>query len=215
MAKLELLAGERQEGERNKAVQACNDYLRLGPGRSLAKLLRRYQIGPEAPPTKRLNTLKDWSTSFDWQARAVAYDADIERQKNEYVQQIMKSGLALAHERVTKLKTLAEHLEKELYRRKDGQIVGFRRKNVWVPDKKMIGKGEAAEPVDIVRFNPALFDEYRGTMDDLARETGGRRQRRENLNIDYSKLTDDELDRIAAGEDVLDVILSRSSRGGA
>ena len=38
---VQLLAGERCEGESDRAVVACNDYLRLGPGRSLRKLLKK------------------------------------------------------------------------------------------------------------------------------------------------------------------------------
>ncbi len=212
---IELLAGERQERENNKAVVACNDYLRMGPGRSLAKLLHRYQAAAEAAPTKRLSTLKAWSTTFGWQVRAAAYDAEIERQKNEYVQQIMKSGLALAHERVSQLKRLAESLLLELCEVDDaGQVVGFKQDSLWLPDAKWLGKGEFGERFDLVHFNSPGLDQLRGFLDDLARETGGRRQKRDNFNIDFSKLTDSELDRIAAGEDPLDVILSRSSGGG-
>jgi hypothetical protein len=50
---------------------------------------------------------------------------------------------------------------------------------VWLPDVKQIGGGEHAERVDIVRFNAALIEQYRGTLDDLAKETGGRKQKME------------------------------------
>ena len=40
---LELLSGERCLGESIKAMIACNDYLRMGPARSQAGLLRRYK----------------------------------------------------------------------------------------------------------------------------------------------------------------------------
>lgn len=213
---VELLAGERQAKEQNRAVVACNDYLRLGPGRSLAKLLGRYQNAIEAPPTKRLKTLADWSTTFGWQTRAAAYDAEIERQKNDYVQQIMKSGLALAHERVSRLKDLTEHMLRELCEvDESGQVIGFKNDALWLKDAKWLGKGEGGERFDLVHFNSPGLDQLRGFMDDLARETGGRRQKRDNFNIDFSQLTDSELDRITAGEDPLDVILSRASGGGA
>jgi len=222
--KPELLTGERLPREGYKAILACNGYLRLGPGRSLAKLLNRYQAGAETPPTKRLNTLKAWSSQFDWQLRAAAYDAEIERQKTAYVQEIMKTGLATAHERVLKLKMLADFLEQQLYAQDvdgppaeetEGQVT--RRPpnqgqypNIWLADVKQIGAGEFSERVDIVRFNASLIEEFRGTLDDLARETGGRRQKRDNFNIDLSQLSDDQLQRIAAGEDLLDVILSNT-----
>ena len=50
---LEPLYGQRQKGESDNAVIACNDYLRMGPGRSLAKLLGRYQNAIEnSSPTR-------------------------------------------------------------------------------------------------------------------------------------------------------------------
>jgi hypothetical protein len=72
----------RGPGEPQKAYAAFLDYCRLGVGRSLAKLLDRYQNaskpGPDSgplPPTTRLATLKDWSSRFNWQLRVQAWDA--------------------------------------------------------------------------------------------------------------------------------------------
>lgn len=168
---IELMAGERQPDERQRAIIACNDYLRLGPGRSMAKLLARYQDAPETPPTRRLKTLKQWSSQYQWQKRAAAYDAETERQKSEYARQMMQSGLALDYERVSRLKAMAELLEDQILTRDDGRYP-----NVWLSDVKQIGSGEFAERVNIVRFNSPLFEQWRGLLDDLAKETGGRKQ---------------------------------------
>jgi hypothetical protein len=229
-----LLAGEPQAGESRKALLACNDYLRAGPGRSLQKLYQTYTgSGPTKPPTRHLATLKEWSRLYEWQLRAAQYDTEIERQKNDAVQAVMKEGLALAHERVTRLKRLALFLEEQVYSAAEAkaqpqespeslteaevEAASKRARlypNVWLYDVKQIGGGEGAERVDLVRFNAALIEQFRGVLDDLAKETGGRRQKRDNFNIDFSKLTDDQLERIAAGEDPLDVIISTASRGG-
>jgi hypothetical protein len=179
---IELLAGERQERESKNAILTCNDYLRLGPGRSLSALLAYYaETGQNQPPTRSKATLKEWSQRFGWQARAAAYDAEAERQRKERDaelerrrearrQEIMDSGLALVHERVSKLKSLADLLETELYAR-----TAERFSNIWLADAKQIGSGESFERVDIVRFNQALIEEYRAVLDDLAKETGGRK----------------------------------------
>ena len=47
VAALRLLAGRRQKGESSRAVQGCNDFLRMGPGRSIAALARH--AGGKAP----------------------------------------------------------------------------------------------------------------------------------------------------------------------
>lgn len=175
MARIELLAGEPLSGETKRALLACNDYLRMGPGRSLAKLLNHYQAGSETPPSKRLNTLKGWSAAFDWQARAVSYDTAIERRKTEQVEArrrfAMEHGFALDYERVITLRKLAAFLLGQIYQTdEDGHFF-----NIWLADVKQVGTGGFAERVDIERFNAAIFTELRGLLDDLAKETGGRK----------------------------------------
>jgi hypothetical protein len=197
----ELLAGERKDNETDRAVQSCNDYLRMGPARSLSKLLIKYgKTRQNTVPTDSIDTLNNWSRSFDWQIRASAYDSELEQAKNEKRKQVIEQGLALDYERVTKLKKLAQFLEKQIYDEAPepesmsteeligatlaGSAprvvpVGFEQHKVWLPDVKQVGSGENAERVDIVKFNSALIAEYRSTLADLAAETGGRRQKQE------------------------------------
>lgn len=177
---IELLAGTPLPNETRRSMQACNDYLRMGAGRSLQKLLNRYQNDTESPPTKRLKTLKDWSVSFNWQIRAATHDAEVERQKNDAAEQhrreALETGLALDHERVLALKKLALLLETEIaYTDQNGDMV-----KVWLPDVKQIGSGEFASRVDLVRFNAPIFEQLRGIYDDLAKEVGGRKQKLEH-----------------------------------
>lgn len=194
---VELLAGERKENESDKAVIACNDYLRLGAGRSLRKLAKKYdKTKRNTTPTDSLSTLGQWSTEYDWQQRASLYDGELEHLRNEKKRKEFEAGLALDYERVHELKSLAHLLKQDLTVR------------LWLDDVKSIGSGEFAERVDLIRFNSALVEQYRGVLDDLAKETGGRKTKTENINIDLSKLTDDQLARVSAGEDVMQVVLS-------
>jgi len=113
-----------------------------------------------------LGTLNNWSTRYGWQDRAEDYDAELERRKDERAEQIMQSGLALTHNRVEELKELADFLQGQMYEQGEGGVYH----NVWLPDVKQVG----GERVDIERFNAAIISEYRATLDDLAKETGGR-----------------------------------------
>lgn len=217
-----LLVGERHADESDRAVIACNDYLRMGPARSLRKLLKKSGKTRQNPaPTNSLHTLEEWSAAFDWQDRASAYDADREDAKTERRRKEMEVGLALDYERVGELKRLAKLLKEQLFARgntadtTDGadtpnRVTGRDYPNLWVADVKQIGAGEYAERVDLVRFNSALVEQFRAALADLAAETGGRRQKVDHAvaNIDYSRLSDDQLRRIAAGEDPIQVILS-------
>jgi hypothetical protein len=74
----------------------------------------------------------------------------------------LNSGLALRENRVKKLQQLADKLENDIF----GE-------NLWVTDVKAVG----AELVYIERFNAAEVSEYRGTIDDIAKEMGGRVQK--------------------------------------
>lgn len=173
-----MLSGDPQSGETARAIQACNDWLRLGPGRTLPELLRRYAKTPQyPPPTRALDTLKDWSARFGWETRGVAYDAAQDAQRTTERQRVFQHGLALDYARVRKLQKLAAFLEAQLY--EQGHNVNGEQvfHNVWLPDVKSIGSGPSAERVDLERFNGDLIRQYRETLEDLAKETGGRVQK--------------------------------------
>ena len=153
---VEVLAGEKHKGETSKAIQACNDYLRMGPGRSLRVLVRRYSEDKQKQaPTRSLQTMFGWSTRYDWQARAEDHDTELEARKNAEAEAVMQEGLALPHERVRMLKDMAESLQPRI---------------IWVGAKR-------GKPVEII--DPAVVAQLRGTLDDLAKETGGRVKRQE------------------------------------
>jgi hypothetical protein len=65
--------------ESGPAYVALSAYAALGPGRSLEKLIAAWTRtgGESAPPTRRLNTLKTWSTRYAWQERVTQYDAEL------------------------------------------------------------------------------------------------------------------------------------------
>lgn len=196
------MAGVKQKSESQRAILACNDWLRLGPGRSLVALWQQYrETPPNTVPTRSLHTLNKWAPRYDWAGRAGLYDQAAEDAKTIRSQEIMATGLALAHERVAKLQQLAAFLEAQLYERGTDGVYH----NVWVPDVKQIGSGKDAERVDLERFNQGLISEYRATLDDLAKETGGRKQTHElsgpgggPLTVQtVEELTDAELAAIA------------------
>ena len=49
----------------------------MGAGRSMERLLARPQSATNAPPTKRLETLKEWSVRFGWVESARQYDEQV------------------------------------------------------------------------------------------------------------------------------------------
>jgi hypothetical protein len=147
----------------------------MGSGRSISKLLQQYIEQSKfqkgfTPPSLSADTLYTWSSQFDWSERKAIYDADIEMRKNRDLRQVMELDLANPHGRIGKLIKLATFLEGQIYE----QAADGTYHNVWVPDVKSVGSGDNVEIVDIERFNAPLVDQYRGVLDDIAKETGGR-----------------------------------------
>lgn len=66
-------AEQRKPIETPRAAEAFADYVSLGPSRSLQKLVDFYRATPQSstkpPPTRHLDTLKDWSVKHGWQDR--------------------------------------------------------------------------------------------------------------------------------------------------
>lgn len=183
---VELLSGVQHAGESDAAVTACNDWLRMGSGRTIPALVKHYQDlaifqrGFEAPSTS-YKTLATWSSRFDWPSRAKEYDAGWEARKNAEAEAVMGYGLSLTHERLRELYQLAALLRGQIYELSEPHPVTGRVSfsNLWVADVKSIGSGEFAERVDIERFNSALIEQYRKVLEDIAKETGGRVNKQE------------------------------------
>jgi hypothetical protein len=227
-----LVAGTPQRGDSPRAVQACNDWLRLGPGRSLPGLLAGYrEIPGNTAPSVSLHTLEAWSKRFGWATRAPTYDRAEEAAKQaaldaeraavaEQRRQVLATGFASDLARVQALNRLAELLEEQIYEDADR-----RKHRVWLRDVKQIGSGEFAQKVELERFNGALIEQFRGTLDDLAKETGGRVQKiapttpdgtapyQPGLTLeDLSDLSDAELDALITQTPV--PAAERADRGG-
>jgi hypothetical protein len=112
----------------------------------------------------------------------------------------LQTGFALKEARVAALKKLATTLLEELTREEDNRL--------WTQNAKGIGSGEDFERYDYEEFNKAEIEALRGVFDDIAAEVGHRTKRDANLNVDFSKLTDGQLERLAKGEDLMKVLLN-------
>lgn len=90
----------------------------------------------------------------------------------------LKTGLALKAERVKKLAQLAELMEKDLF---NGVL--------WTSDVKMIGSAPFQERIEFEEFNTAEVQQYRGVLDDIAKEVGDRSTKTEITGKDGGAVT--------------------------
>ena len=80
----------------------------------------------------------------------------------------LSTGYALREHRVKKLQQLAALLERDLFG-------GF----LWTENAKGVGSGAIADIYEYEEFNKAEVEAYRGVIDDIAKETGGRVQKQD------------------------------------
>jgi hypothetical protein len=151
---------QRLPNESTKAYAAYECYRELGAGRSQEKVSHKL--------AKSRQIISRWSALYQWVARAAAWDKEQERLREEArqveIQKIMSEGYAATHNRVKDLNKLARKQWKDLQKKE----------LVWLPDVKQIGSGEFAERVDLIRYNAALSEQFRSSLDDIAKEVGGR-----------------------------------------
>lgn len=81
----------------------------------------------------------------------------------------LKKGFAIREKRVESLNTLAEKLYQELI-----ESVGL-----WLPQMKMIGSGKESKLVEYEEFNAEELRQFRGLLDDIAKEVGERISKQE------------------------------------
>lgn len=85
----------------------------------------------------------------------------------------LTTGLAIRENRVATLQRLAQLMAKDLFN-------GF----LWTEETKGVGSGPAAEIIDYDAFNAGEVAQFRGVIEDIAKEMGGRVQKVENTGKD-------------------------------
>jgi len=113
----------------------------------------------------------DWyemADRWDWKARAAAWDAHVDAELEEAIKaerkKVLRSELALQHERIRLLNSKAQQLD---------QITGDDSK-IWIANVRVVGSGKEAQVINLVEFNDAAFRELREYIKAIAEEMGER-----------------------------------------
>lgn len=156
----------------------------------------------EGLQTDEINTqAAEFKPPFSVSRQQVDYYRDTRQQDIKAIRAVSEKsalveGYALKEHRVYKLSLLAALMERDL-------LGGF----LWTDQVKGVGSGDIAEIVDYEEFNSSEVAQYRGVLDDIAKETGGRVQRADVTNkVVLSNLTTEQLERLAKGDDIYAVL---------
>ena len=175
-----------------------------------------------AQKTKLLEWISEGLGSGEINARAAEFDPpfDVSRQQVDWYRatrslaravvvgtiegDALTTGLAIKAERVRKLQQLAALMEGDIF----GGLL-------WTDQVKMIGSGLFAKEIDYEEFNTAEVQQYRATLDDIAKELGERRTNTVNttMQIDWDKVPPDVRDAFIDGKIGLDDVLRKHRTG--
>jgi hypothetical protein len=99
--------------------------------------------------------------------------------KAEIESEALRRGFAVKENRVAALDELAQILYDEL----------LEGKRLWLEQIKSIGSGEFQQIIDFEEFNEGEIRQFRGLLDDIAKEQGDRKQKTELTGKDGQPLT--------------------------
>ena len=183
--------------ETPRAQAAFNDYLAMGPDRSLPKLADEYRNRIDSVPTRQLSRLLAWSRAHAWQQR-LADIAEAERQA------IVTQGIADKVERVRGYNERRELMCQVIAERGADpgmQDVAGGRTGLIVHNVKGVGKGEDFQLIDLYEVDTGLLKELREHEKQAAQELGQWTEKRELTGKDGGPLevkVDDARERLAA-----------------
>lgn len=124
------------------------EYRLLGPSRNFRRFYRMKRVQTGKSDLGQISGASahwlKYFTEWHWKERAEAWDAEVREEQEAHTEQILGEGLALAHERIVKLKAVADKLEQ------------------YILDPK------------VTRVSPYILEQYRGLLDDIAKEKGER-----------------------------------------
>jgi hypothetical protein len=166
----------REIGETPGAKQAFLDYLAMGTKRSMKKLHKQYRDSDlyvqdmrkdGSPPTRQIKQLKAWSVAHRWQKKLnQVQDEQIEvilKEQRRSLAELAREGFANPVERIRALNELAEALLERL-----------RDENLLTTVIKQVGSGKSTKQVEEAKIDTPAIQQFRGILEDLAKETGGR-----------------------------------------
>ena len=198
-------------GEPSTSNSALHDYARLGYSRSMAKLHRRYEEMEDTPPTTYLATIMDWSKSFDWQDRVKRWE-EIEHQRDELLWRERRDNIRkLEWDNYDRLQKIAAQILEDMptFISRKERVVEEGKARVVDAQGRTMHEGSPEKKVIILSYDAATALRLIKMASDLGRRAAEMDQSfmAKLINdIDFSKLTPEQITRVAEGEHILDIL---------
>lgn len=202
-------------GETDTSHQALIDYIRMPKSavksderRSLRNLHKKYlaQLSTgHLPPSTSLPTIKTWSTRYKWQVRVALAEAQVQEQDIIDWKQRQQEVRENAWEDYHSLRELAQQIIEA--------APPFVNKSVSQGEPAVVDEhGQLIRPgkatIISVQLNTVALARIIDLNRKLAEVAIDKKDKLAYYNLDLSTLDYRQLERIAAGEDPLDVLLS-------
>lgn len=203
---------QRIRGETARAYRAFIDYWHCGVNRTAVLVLDTYrkrpETGPDQPPTRSVRTLRKWQQEYCWVARvARAEQLQSEMEERRWRQRQRELREAEWSDGEALRGTARDMLEVLPAFTKDSDL------------RVVDPKTGTAHRIVSVRTNMTIaqLSQALRTASELQRQAAGMDSRgawQWQAKLDLTQLTEEQLERIAAGENVLSVLSTTTGSGG-
>ena len=197
------------ETETRVANAALNDYARMGFSRSLRNLHAKYQESDD-PPTDKWSTICNWSASYDWQDRVKRWDA-IEQERDEKVWRERRDEIRRKEwDNFYRLQEIIEEFLKDMphFIERKEKLLDDGTPEVIDSQGNVVRRGKPNTKIVTLKFKVSEAIRFIQTASDIGRKAAEMDKGMSNLlnEIDFEKLSPEQISRVAQGENILDVL---------
>lgn len=197
------------EGESAAASRALTDYAMMGFRRSLEKLFNKYEE-MEDPPITNKATLSGYCMKYDWVDRAKRYD-ELQREREELTWRERRDQIREKEwDNFYRLQEIVSDILNDIpkFVNRQEKIVDKGSATVVDAQGRVIHEGRPQEKVIVLSMNVNSAIKFIRTASDIGRRAAEMDKNMPNLlkEIDFSKLTPEQIERVAEGEHLLDVL---------
>jgi hypothetical protein len=198
------------ENEPATSNAALHDYARMGYSRAIRKLHELYQQ-QEAPPAESISTIYYWSTTFDWQDRVSRWD-ELERQREEKVWRERRDELRKKEwDNFERLQDIVNQMLQDIpkFIKRHEKLLNDGSPEVIDANGNLVKKGRPNTKVITLEIDTNSVIKFIRTASDIGRraaETNQSYMAKMIGEIDFSKLSPEQISQIAEGEHILDIL---------